>query len=330
MKKTNVILNPLNKGQTSCVDEFAVCVLKGLLQNRKSIQSKFFYDDNGSRLFCKIMNLPEYYPALCETEILQNHSQSICEVIGDSSFDLVELGAGDGKKTKILIEQFLKNELIFRYIPVDISESAVDELSDNMNKKFDNLIIKGLVSEYYSAMKWVCEQNSSRNIVLFLGSSIGNFEPDDMNFFLSNLRQSVNRNDFLLIGFDKQKDIDIIINAYNDGQGITEKFNKNLLYRINRELDGNFNPDKFFYHCEWDKSINAVMSYLVSREDQEVRISLLNKSFYFKESEMIHTETSCKFTEHDIYIAAEMNGFRVVSNYYDNKGFFIDSLWEAV
>ncbi len=310
--------------------QFSEDVLRGLSRSVKALPCKYIYDENGSQLFCRIMELPEYYPTRCETELLEMHKDSIGSLIAGERCNLVELGAGDGKKTKILLEQFLKMGIDFQYYPVDISETAVKQLSSELNDKFPTLEMNGLVSDYFDGLRWLSGQNHARTVVLFLGSNIGNFSPQEAEAFLIRLRDSLNYGDLVLIGFDlKKADIGLILRAYNDSSGITEQFNLNILRRINAELGGNFDIGKFRYLSTWDTESNAVKSYLVSTCDQIVYIEGLNRSFCFRAGERLHTESSHKFSEHELSRMAEEVGFDVIRNFRDSQKYFANTLWKV-
>jgi dimethylhistidine N-methyltransferase len=310
--------------------QFAHDVLKGLSQQHKSIPCKYIYDERGSELFCNIMELPEYYLTGCEKNSLDAHKGVISDTIGRGHSNLIELGAGDGMKTKILIRHLLERDHDFQYCPIDISESAVVNLSQGLNRKYPGLKIKGLVTDYFQGLTWLSQQNNAQNIVLFLGSNIGNFPPREAMDFLKHLRKSINTGDYLLIGFDLKKDIDVMVKAYNDAQGVTEQFIVNILSRINRELGGEFDLDCFRYFSTWDDLSGAIKSYLVSTCDQKVHIRNLNTSFTFNHGEVIHTESSYKFTPEQCSVMAEEAGFEIVENYFDNRNYFVDSLWIAI
>jgi dimethylhistidine N-methyltransferase len=324
-----IIKNDCSLEAKTLQTQFAQDVLTGLSQPRKSLPCKYIYDDIGSDLFCKIMELPEYYLTDCEMNILNTHKSTISQLIGHEHCNLIELGAGDGTKTKILIDHFLENDHDIQYCPVDISESAVTDLSEHLSSHYPRLEINGLITDYFDGLKWLSQQDSSRNVVLFLGSNIGNFSPDETISFLKHLRVSINNGDYLLIGVDLKKDIDIMVRAYNDSQGISEKFNMNILSRINRELGGEFDLDRFRYRSIWDEQCNAIKSYQVSTQDQEVHIRDLNRSFTFYENEPIHTESSHKFTIDQCTKMAEATGFRIVEHFFDERNYFVDSLWTA-
>lgn len=308
---------------------FALDVLNGLSEHPKRLQSKYFYDDEGSRLFQEIMGLPEYYLTNSEYEILQTHKETIAQFVSNEAFNIIELGAGDGLKTGILIEHFQKSGLDFRYVPVDISEAAMQTLTRSMNQKFTGLDIFGLVAEYFEGLKWLSTSNDRRNIVLILGSNLGNFSKSQAKAFLRTLWNSLNNNDIVVTGFDFKKDIDLMLDAYNDSQGVTAKFNLNLLRRINRELGGNFDLNRFRFFATYNVFSGAMESYLVSLEAQEVFVKDIGQTFSFKAWEPIHTEYSYKFLESDIIGLAKSTGYAIEKQLYDSKRYFVDSVWRV-
>ncbi|MCF8035887.1 MAG: L-histidine N(alpha)-methyltransferase [Desulfobacteraceae bacterium] len=308
---------------------FARDVRNGLSLPRKRLPCKYLYDDTGSRLFSQIMDLTEYYPARCELEIFQMHKAALADLFGGPPLNLVELGAGDGTKTRVLIGQMRARKTDFTYVPIDISRAAVDCVSGRFSRWFPGLRTRGITADYLAGLKWLSGQNHCRNIVLFLGSSIGNFPARDREAFLRNLRQSLNTGDCVLIGFDLVKDIAVMTRAYNDAEGITAAFNKNILTRINRELEADFDPGLFRFYSTWDADARAVQSYLVSTCAHQVHIRGLRRSFDFSAREAIHTESSHKFTRHQIRELAARNGFAVAAEFTDDAGYFTDCLWRA-
>jgi L-histidine Nalpha-methyltransferase len=310
--------------------EFANDVLIGLSQTLKWLPSKYIYDTRGSKLFQKIMELPEYYLTRSEIEILKDSKKQITKEIGEKEFNLIELGCGDGKKTKILLEQFIKNGQRFHFFPIDISEDSISEFIDCLRKEYPELRSEGLVSDYFEGLYWLSAQNHRKNVVLFLGSNIGNFTPLKAGVFLSSLWKALNNDDLVLVGFDLRKNTDMMVNAYNDDKGITEAFNKNLLIRINRELKGNFDLDQFEFYATYDVVEGAIQSYLISQKKQEVFIGELKWLFSLKANEPIHTESSYKYYIDDIEDMAIKNNFEIIGNYFDSNKFFVDSLWKVV
>lgn len=323
------VLEPEDVQAAKSHQEFALDILLGLSKGPKALPSKYFYDAEGNRLFQKIMELPEYYLTECEFEIFRNHGVRISEFIGSSPFNLVELGAGDGQKTRVLIEYFLGGDLVFRYIPIDICEEAVKELLEALEQYSPPLQVEGLVSEYFVGLKWLSNQVHDRNIVLFLGSNIGNFSRSEARVFLYSLWNALNDGDCVLIGFDLKKDIRKLTMAYNDSQGITAEFNLNLLRRINRELGGHFDLGQFKYYSAYNVYSGAVESFLISLKQQTVRIDMLNQSFSFNAWEPIHTESSHKYLPSDIIELAEETGYEIIEQYHDSRRYFVDSLWQV-
>ncbi len=309
--------------------EFALDILHGLSEDKKRLSSRYFYDDEGSNLFQQITQSKDYYPTNCEKEILEFHKTMISSLLEGEQFNLVELGAGDGHKTKILIRQFIEDGLDFRYLPVDISEGAMNELASSMQEEFANLEIMGVVAEYFESIRWLTRVSGERNVILFMGSNIGNFTKADARTFMRELWNVLNPGDIVITGFDLKKDIDIMHCAYNDADGITRKFNLNLLARINRELGGNFKLEKFRHYATYDVFSGAMESYLVSLERQSVFISELGQSFEFESFEPIHTEYSYKYLESDIEELAEKTGFHIVHRLYDSKHWFTNSIWRV-
>jgi dimethylhistidine N-methyltransferase len=308
---------------------FALDVLMGLSSEKKFLSSKYFYDKNGSELFAKITDEQDYYPTDCEFDIFKTHKTEIAHFLKGDSFNLIELGAGDGRKTKILLEEFINQKLDFEYVPVDISESAVANLSENLAKDFPDLVTNGLVGEYMSSLEWLKNNSNRKNVILFLGSNIGNFSMTQSMVFLRTVWANLNHKDVMLIGFDLKKDIDVLLRAYNDSAGVTAAFNLNLLNRINRELGGNFNLNKFQHFGTFHPGHGAMESYLVSLADQRVYIKELEKEFSFKAFEAVHTEYSYKYLQKDIEFLAKETGFNIRFNFNDSKKYYIDSLWEV-
>jgi len=309
--------------------DFASDIDAGLSRLQKSISSKYLYDADGDRLFQQIMELPEYYLTRCEYEIIRDNRDKILALLGDGPVNLVELGAGDGKKTFLLLEYFLEKGLQFRYVPVDISESAICGLVDNCCECYSEMTVEGLVAEYFDGLKWLSQLNQRRNFVLFLGSNIGNFSRAETELFLRGLWDALNDGDLVLIGFDLKKDVNRIKDAYDDSQGVTARFTLNLLHRINRELDGSFDVDRFEHYCTYNEQHGAVESYLISSRKQDVRIESLGKTFCFEEREPLHVEYSHKFSEEDIAQLAGKAAFKIAAQYYDSQRLFVDSVWQV-
>ena len=278
------------------------------------------------------MDLPEYYVTRAEYEIFSTQTNAICEAFEqeNSAFDLIELGAGDGTKTACLIDTLLKTKADFNYIPIDISEKAVQILTEKFGLLFPKLNIKAQIGDYLEILENLEASNERRKIILFLGSSIGNFLPEESRKFFKKLRNVMNEKDRLLIGFDLQKDPKVILRAYDDSQGITGKFNLNLLERINRELGGDFVLENFSHYAVYLPVEGRAKSYLISRENQRVFIKKLNRSFTFRQWETVFMEISQKYNLEMIEDLSKENCFQVEKNFFDSREFFTDSLWKPV
>lgn len=302
---------------------------EGLSRKPKSISSKFFYDAIGDNLFQQIMQLDEYYLTRSEFSIFNQQSQQILEHISPSSkeFNLIELGAGDGSKTKILLNHFIDQGVDLSYYPVDISKHILNELESDLSKEIPDLDCRTINEEYFSALNTIKEINNKPNVVFFLGSNIGNFSPEAVHTFFSSLRASLRPGDMFFIGVDLKKDPELILKAYSDSKGVTAKFNLNLLTRANKELDANFDLDAFKHYASYNPENGEARSYLISLKEQSVHIGALNKDVLFLKSEYIHTEISKKYNLSELQVLAEDHGFEVKKHFIDKKEYFVNSLW---
>jgi L-histidine N-alpha-methyltransferase len=231
----------------------------------------------------------------------------------------------------MLIEYFIKKQVRFEYITLDISPESVNGLTLSLERMFSpGLKVTGIVAEYFEGLKWFANRNRSSNLTLFLGSNIGNFDYRGARRFLRRLWDCLGPDDQLLIGFDLKKDIEILNRAYNDPEGVTREFNMNLLDRLNRELGGEFDREKFAYYSSYQVAAGAVETYLVSTKKQEVYIRELDAVFSFQAWEPIHTESSYKYLESDILCLAHETGFEVRKLFFDSRRYFADSVWKVI
>lgn len=311
--------------------QFAREVMKGLSDTPKYLSSKYFYDEKGDYLFQKIMELDEYYLTGAEYEIIERQKGDLLQLFanGASRFSLIEFGAGDGLKTKVLLKHFLSQGADFKYVPIDISENVLDLLLTDLEKNLPGLEMEGLQGEYFQALVALGKTDTARKVVLFLGSNIGNFLKPVAIKFLTRVAENLSKGDRLMIGADLKKDPEKILAAYNDSKGITRAFNLNLLERINRELDGDFMLDQFHHYPVYDPMTGEARSYLVSTVDQTVNISRINASFHFKAWEPIYMELSQKYDLDTLEELARESGFRILHNFYDSNKYFVDSVWEV-
>lgn len=308
--------------------QFEADVEKGFGENPKNLSSKYFYDANGDKIFQDIMKMPEYYLTDCEFEIFEKQKQEILESVKtQGKFNLVELGAGDGLKTKILIEYFLEQNVQFEYFPIDISADVLKELKSDLKERFPKLKVQPLNYEYFEALEKLNELDSSPKVLLFLGSNIGNFSNKMALDFYTQLNGILKKDDKIISGVDLKKNPHIILNAYNDKSGITRSFNMNLLKRMNDELGANFNLEHFDHYPTYNPKSGEAQSYIISKIHQKVEIKALSKIYEFKAWEAIHLEISKKYDLDQIKELAQKSGFEVIKNFQDKRAYFVDSLW---
>jgi L-histidine N-alpha-methyltransferase len=313
-------------------EEFANDVAMCLASESKYLSPKYLYDKVGSQLFEQICLQPEYYLTRTEASILHKYAPVISKLVG-SNIKIIELGSGSSSKTAILLSHFSSQEKRIYYFPIDISSSTLTESIRRLKAQFPNASIVGIRSDYNNGIDraatecMATEKNNNNNIpytklVLFLGSSIGNFELIEARSFLRSVRQKLHTSDFLLVGFDLQKDESVLNAAYNDKAGITAKFNLNLLARINRELGGNFELGKFEHCAFYSREQHRIEMHLVSKTDQRLYIRALDKTFSLRKGESIHTENSYKYSLNQIAALAEDCGFRIEKSFTDKKRWF--------
>ncbi len=323
-----------NKYNKNTLSEFASDVSIGLGNKKKQLPPKYFYDDTGSRLFEKICIQPEYYPTRTEYDIMKDNLTNLINDL-DLPLSIVELGSGNSKKTFLLLETFAKIQKPHTYyFPIDVSHQILHESSKFLSLIIENLKIHYIHQDFFKGLKMADDYiKSKKNIsipenklVVFLGSSIGNFEPEQARLFLSNIRKNLKLSDCFLIGFDLQKDPHLIESAYNDKNGLTSMFNINILHRINKELGGNFNIDYFEHMAFYNQKENRIEMHLVSKIDQKVYIKYIEKTFHFQKNETIHTENSYKYTKKQIEDLSNDAGFSIKKHFFDKNNWFVLSL----
>lgn len=327
---STLVQTELNDSLKTKTDLFYNDVIAGLKSTPKRLNSKYFYDANGDKLFQELMNSPEYYPTDCELEIFSEKTTEIGEAIiadGDA-FDLIELGAGDAMKSTYLLKYLVSKKADFTYLPIDISENVISYLNITLPVTLPGLKITGLNGEYFDMLEKAASISSRRKVVLFLGSNIGNMPISDAIEFCRELRKHLSQGDMALIGMDLKKDPKVVLAAYNDKEGITKRFNLNLLERINRELNANFDVKKFDHYPTYDPESGACKSYLISLEDQQVTING-KETIAFLKDEYIYMEISQKFTIMQTDQIAINTGFAPVGQFFDTRKWFIDAIWIA-
>jgi dimethylhistidine N-methyltransferase len=308
------------------IEQFAKDVDEGLSHSKKTLSSKYFYNKQGDELFIKIMNMPEYYLTRAEMEIFTQQSNSMIdclELFPSTYFELIELGAGDGTKTRQLLSALNERHFQYDYIPVDISKNVLDNLVQDLSIYLPKTSVKPQHGDYFNSLHSLKDSHHPK-VVLFLGSNIGNMPDDKAQQFLQQLSNNLNIGDKLLLGVDLIKPASVILPAYDDEEGITGAFNINLLERINNELDGSFDLDKFEHAPEYDEKYGIAKSYLKSKCDQEVEIKATGKSYQFNEGEKIHTEISRKYNDAILHNIIHDTSLRIDAKFTDSKHYFAD------
>ena len=299
---------------------FADDISLSLNRDSKYISPKYFYDKKGSELFEEICALPEYYPTKTEIKILKNLRHDLVSHM-DNSFRLVELGSGSSVKTRLILDIFNDIQEKIEYFPIDISE-ILTESSELLQREYDDLHITGIVDTYEGGLEFIEKYDDKKNLIIFLGSSYGNFTPVEGKIFLRKINAIMKKEDLFLIGLDLVKGKDILEKAYDDSQGITAKFNLNVLSRINDELDADFNLDNFGHVAKYNERDQRIEMYLQSLVNQSVIISKSNLSLKLKQGELIHTEHSHKYTIEQIKELMEQTGFDIKQIWLDEDKLF--------
>lgn len=306
--------------------DFAREVEAGLRAHPKRLPCRYFYDREGSRLFEAICQLPEYYLTRTETEILQARPAEIISHFGKDT-TLVELGGGSAAKTRILIEAFLRRDGALRYVPVDISRTMLEESSMRLVEEYPGLEITAIAGEYHDGLRRLKVEADSPKLILWLGSNVGNFQRPEAESFIRSVRETMSPWDGLLVGIDLRKDPVVLLRAYDDSSGVTARFNRNILARINRELDGHFDLGTFHHRAIYNEQIGRIEMYLVSARAQVISIDRLSLEVPFTDGEMIHTEDSYKYSLAEIEALAGAAGLGIAHQWLDAERRFSLSLF---
>jgi len=305
---------------TKIEKSFAEEISYSLSQNSKFISPKFFYDRKGSDLFESICSLPEYYPTKTEISILKKLKHELSSYL-DENMNLVELGSGASVKTRLILDIFTTLQAKTEYFPIDISE-ILTESSEQLLKDYGTLHITGIIDTYEGGLEFLKNYDNKKNLIIFLGSSFGNFAPDDGKLFLDKIFSTMNSGDLFLIGLDLVKDKNILESAYDDSKGTTAKFNLNVLSRINDELDADFDLDNFSHYSIYNESDQRIEMNLKSLVQQSVIIAKSNLSLNFNKDELIHTEYSHKYNVSQIKKLLIDVGFTIKNIWLDDKKYF--------
>jgi dimethylhistidine N-methyltransferase len=324
MKNDRLVLH--TSTSTHAASSLAEDVRLGLTSSPKYLLPKYFYDELGSVLFDAITLLPEYYPTRKESEILSRCSGEIVDSL-EGEIVLIELGSGSANKTNHLIEAILRRQPSLTYIPIEISTTALISSAEKLLERFPGLSIEAYAGDYLEVLGSLKLDPTKSNLVLFLGSSIGNYSEADSITLLQTIRGALTNGDGLLLGADLIKSADILEPAYDDSLGVTAAFNLNVLSRINRELDADFDVREFDHVAIFNPDAGRVEMHLESRKTQTVSLGALGQKIEFAKNERIHTENSYKYKTEQLIQLGGGAGFALKQSWRDSEGFFSSNLF---
>lgn len=305
-------------------------LIRGLFEQRKFIESQFLYDARGSDLFEQITRLPEYYLTRTEIEILNAHAEAVVYYLAaETSIAIVELGAGDYRKVSVLLDALARITRRTSYVPIDVSTWALSKLIDDLRARFPSVEANALNLDFLALPKIDAGISADQRLLLFLGSSIGNFRPKEATALIGKIAQSLRPQDMCLIGFDLIKDPQVLLPAYFDNQGVTSSFNLNLLTRLQSELNARLDPAQFRHYAFFDPENRSMESYLLSLKRQTISFPDLNTEVEIGMYEGIHTESSFKYDVTALKVDLAAGGLEVVSMFFDEQRWFVDVLARA-
>jgi len=297
-------------------------VYAGLTARPKTLSPWLFYDEEGSRLFEEITELPEYYLTRTERGIFARHADEILRAAAEGeTLAMIELGAGTATKTELLLKAAVRRQEAVDYLAIDVSESPLTVAKQRIEREIPGVTTTPRVADYTTGVADF-PADGKRRMVLYIGSSIGNFEPAHAVKLLRDVRAHLSPGDQLLLGVDRVKERSVVVRAYDDEAGVTAAFNKNVLVRINRELGANFNPRLFRHRARWNHEHSRIEMHLESLIAQQVSIGALEMEVKFARGETIHTENSYKFTGHGISSMVERAGFSITQCWTDEREWF--------
>jgi L-histidine N-alpha-methyltransferase len=324
MKNDRLVLHPNTSAEAA--SSLAEDVRIGLTSSPKYLLPKYFYDELGSVLFDAITLLPEYYPTRKESEILSNHSGEIVDCL-EGEIVLIELGSGSANKTNHLIEAILRRQPKLTYIPIEISPTALVSSSEKLLERFPGLSVEAYAGDYFEVLGALKLDPAKGNLVLFLGSSIGNYAVEESIGLLQTVRGALTPGDGMLLGADLIKSADILEPAYDDSLGVTAAFNLNVLNRINRELNADFDPRAFRHLAIYNSESDRIEMHLESRREQTVSISAVDLKIEFAQGERIHTENSYKYEAERLIEMGRRAGFALRKSWRDSETYFSSNLF---
>lgn len=311
--------------------QMVAAVTEGLVSQPKWLPSWLFYDAAGSRLFDQITELPEYYVTRTERAILEGRADEIVALAAqDDALHIVELGAGSCDKTRILLKAAVDRQDTVLYEPVDVSATALVEAQQRIENEIPGVLVSPRVGNYTQEFALDPPLYGHRRLVLYIGSSIGNFEPSEASALLGKVRKALVPGDSILLGVDLVKDEGTLLDAYDDAAGVTAEFNRNILVRLNRELGANFDPEAFAHRAVWNWSQSRIEMHLESRILQTAQLPALDLRLTFQRGETIHTENSYKYRPGQAEILLEKAGFSPQHTWSDERGWFAVCLARAV
>ena len=326
------VLNPIPDLKATAANPVAAAVREGLTGTPKWLPAWLFYDAEGSSLFERITLLPEYYLTRTERAIFTGYAGGIIEAalrlhpLGDvQRLRMLELGAGTASKTGVLLAAAVRRQGTTDYLPIDVSETAIDEACGSIARTLQGVRVIPQVANYVTDTLAI-PPHEGPTLALYIGSSIGNFSPDEAVAVLRNLRAQLRPGDSLLLGTDLVKDERLLLDAYNDREGVTAAFNLNILRRLNRDLGANFDPLNFCHKAVWHAAQSRIEMHLESLRAQTVRIPSLALNVTFAAGETIHTENSYKFTPASIAAMLDAAGFRTEQTWHDERNWFAVTL----
>lgn len=296
-------------------DDLLQDVRHGLTAHHKYLPSKYFYDAVGSKLFEQITELPEYYLTRAEAEIIGEHADELMAQLQPD--EMLELGSGSSTKTQMLIEAMYRSGPGRRYVPIDISEDALREAAVDLCELYTWLEIEGLVGDYVADLAKI--RRRGRRLIIFLGSTVGNYEPTMRYSLLRSVAAALGPGDSFLLGVDLVKDERTMVAAYDDSAGVSAAFNLNILRVVNRELDGDIPLDAFEHVTRFDTELSCMAQSLRATRPVVANLKALDLAVTFNEGEEIHTEVSCKFTKEQVERDFDAVGMRVDRWLTDSK-----------
>lgn len=296
-------------------------VYNGLTATPKTLSPWLFYDEEGSRLFEEITRLPEYYPTRTERGIFARYADEILDSAGYRAVTIIELGAGTASKTGLLLRAAVRRQGVVDYVPIDVSESALAAAKEHIEADIPGVRVASRLADYTAGIDEI-PVDGQRRMVLYIGSSIGNFDPGDAVQILREVRRRLAPGDLLLLGADHVKDSQTLVRAYDDEAGVTAAFNKNVLARMNRELGANFNPKLFRHRARWNDERSRIEMHLESLIAQHASVRALELEVRFARGETIHTENSYKFTLESVVSILERAGFSMMQRWTDEQDWF--------